>query len=159
MCRGIPPPRRALLKTMPMPKRHPPIKPAVYLRYGLLCAVELVVVVLVVVVARQWVTLPQWLFWVIVVGWFVKDVVLFPFVWRAYDPDAPDTARRADMVGVRGIAKQRLDPTGYVQVHGELWKAERRGGGPPIEAGWPVRVQGREGLTLFVVPEDAGRQE
>lgn len=143
---------------MPLPKLPFAIKPAVYLRYALLCAVELGVVVLLLVVVRQWVALSQWIFWGIVAGWLVKDLVLFPFVWRAYDPDAPDAALRADMVGARGIAKQRLDPAGYVRVRGELWKAEHRGGGPPIEAGCPVRVQGREGLILFVVPEDAKGQ-
>lgn len=141
-------------QTMMLPKIRFSIKPAVYLRYGLLCAIELVVVVLLLVVTRQWVGLAPWLFWMIVAGWAVKDLVLFPFVWRAYDPDAPGTGRRAGMVGERGMAKERLDPAGYVQVRGELWKAQRQGGGPPIEAGCRVRVQAREGLTLFVEPED-----
>lgn len=39
------------------------------------------------------------------------------------------------MLDARGIAKEKLDPSGYVQVRGELWKAEVWGGGPPVDAG------------------------
>ena len=144
---------------MTLSRRPFAIKPAVYLRYALLCAIELGVVALLLVVVRQWVVLSQWIFWGIVAGWLAKDVVLFPFVWRAYDPDAPGTAWRGAMIGERGIATERLDPAGYVRVRGELWKAECLGGGPPIEVGRPVRVQCREGLTLYVVPEDAQVQD
>ena len=74
--------------------------------------------------------------------------MLFPFVWQAYDWDRPGRSR--SMVGERGIAKERLSPSGYVQVHGELWRAEKMGDGPPIEAGQPVQIIKMEGLTLFV---------
>jgi membrane-bound ClpP family serine protease len=47
-----------------------------------------------------------------------------------------------------------LDPSGYIQVRGELWKAVRAGDGPPIEAGSLVRIHHREGLTLYVAPAD-----
>jgi membrane protein implicated in regulation of membrane protease activity len=137
-----------------MMRRRPPIKPAVYLRYGLLCAIELIVVVLLLLVVQQWVAFPRWLFWTIVAGWLVKDGVLFPFVWQAYDPDAPGAHVRGDMIGERGMVQERLDPSGYVRVRGERWRAEREGDGPPIEARCRVRVERREGLTLFVVPED-----
>ena len=61
------------------------------------------------------------------------------------------------MIGERGIAKGSLAPAGYIQIHGELWRAERFGEGPPIEAGQPVIVKQMEGLTLFVVPESDGQ--
>jgi membrane protein implicated in regulation of membrane protease activity len=51
------------------------------------------------------------------------------------------------------MAKDRLSPTGYVLVRGELWRGEVERGYPAIEAGAPVRVQRVRGLTLLVRPE------
>ena len=56
------------------------------------------------------------------------------------------------MVGRRGIAKERLAPSGYMHICGELWKAKLVGGGPPIEKGEAVRVEEMRGLTLLVRP-------
>jgi len=64
-----------------------------------------------------------------------------------------------NMVGKRGIVSKRLDPSGYVQVYGELWRAEQLGDKPPVEEGRPVRVQKMEGLTLYVEPEDTEKEE
>ena len=135
------------------PKNGVTIKPAVYVRYALLSLLELVVVGFILFIVRRWLGISEWLFWSLVAGWVAKDVVLFPFVWRAYDQEAPRTADA--MTGEVGIARDRLDPSGYVRVRGELWKAEREADGPPIEAGCRVRVRRREGLTLFVAPEEA----
>lgn len=123
-------------------------------RYIALGLVELVVVILVLVVARRWVAISDALFWGLIIAWLAKDVALFPFVWRAYDQDAPSAA--GAMVGAFGIAKDRLDPSGHVRVRGELWKAEREGEGPPIEAGTRVRIRRMEGLTLYVAPAEEG---
>ncbi len=64
-----------------------------------------------------------------------------------------------ELVGNVGIVRQPLDPTGYVFVHGELWRA--RSDGEPIAAGERVRVERIEdGLVLAVrradVPEPVG---
>ena len=127
------------------------IKPSVYVRYILLQLIELAVVVLTLLVVRQWWTIPDGLFWGLVLAWMIKDAVLFPFVWRAYDQDAP---RAADgMIGERGVAKSMLDSSGYVQVRGELWKAVRAGDGPPIAPGCAVRVLFRKGLVLYVTSD------
>ena len=108
----------------------------------------LVAVVLILIIIQYWVALPVWLFWSIIGFWIIKDALLFPFVWRSYDWERPGRSR--SMIGERGIARERLAPSGYVQVHGELWRAEKMGDGPPIEAGQPVQVIKMEGLTLFV---------
>jgi membrane-bound ClpP family serine protease len=128
------------------------IKPAVYVRYISLQLIELAVVILILLVVRQWWMFSDWLFWGLVLGWVIKDAVLFPFVWRAYDQDAPSTA--GSMIGERGVAKSMLDPSGYVQVRGELWKAVRAGDGPPIAPGCVVRIRYRKGLTLYVTSND-----
>jgi membrane protein implicated in regulation of membrane protease activity len=108
----------------------------------------LVAVILILIIIQYWVVLPVWLFLSIIGFWIVKDAVLFPFVWRAYDWDRPGRSR--SMIGQSGIAKERLAPCGYVQIQGELWRAEKMGDGPPIEAGQPVQIIKMEGLTLFV---------
>ncbi len=127
----------------------------IYLRYVLLNLPELAVVVLILIIIQHWVVLPALLFWSIIGLWIVKDALLFPFVWRAYDWNRSEPS--GSMIGAQGLAKQRLAPSGYVRIRGELWRAERLGEGPPIEAGQTVRVEKIKGLTVFVVP--AGKQD
>ncbi len=120
----------------------------IYLRYILLNIPGLAAVILILIIIQYWVVLPVWLFWCVIGFWIIKDAVLFPFVWRAYDWERP--GRNRSMIGECGIAKERLAPSGYVQIHGELWKAEKIGDGPPIEMGLSVKIVNMEGLTLFV---------
>jgi membrane protein implicated in regulation of membrane protease activity len=122
----------------------------VYLRYVLLNIPELAAVVLILIIIEHWAVLPIWLFWSIIGFWIVKDALLFPFVWRAYDWNRTEST--GSMIGAQGVARERLAPSGYVRIHGELWRAERLGEGPPIEAGQIVRVEKMEGLTVFVIP-------
>jgi membrane-bound serine protease (ClpP class) len=51
------------------------------------------------------------------------------------------------MVGLVGVTKTALTPTGQVAVHGELWTALSD---QPVEAGVRVEVMGMDGLTLRV---------
>ena len=129
------------LKLKKIPRR-------IYFRYTLLNIPGLVAVILVLVIIEHWVVLPVWLFWSIIGFWVIKDVVLFPVVWRAYDWERPGRSR--SMIGQRGLAQEQLAPSGYVRVHGELWRAEKLGDGPAIQAGQQVQVVKMKGLTLFV---------
>ncbi len=70
---------------------------------------------------------------------------MFPFVWRAYDRSNSNS-----MIGLRGIASDRLSPSGYVRIHGELWRARVINGNSSIEKGEVVMVRGMRGLTLVV---------
>ena len=126
---------------------------SVYIRYILLNLPGLAAVILVLIIIRYWVDLPVWLSVGIVAFWIIKDVLLFPFVWRSYDSERPGRSR--SMIGQRGVARERLAPSGYVQVHGELWRAEKMGEDPPIEAGQPVQIVRMEGLTLYVKKLDS----
>jgi membrane-bound ClpP family serine protease len=110
-----------------------------------------VVLVLVLIVAQHWVTIPGWLFGTIVLLWILKETIMFPFVWRAHDQQRAGPSRL--MIGDRGVAKERLAPDGYIQVQGVLWKAEKIDNGPPIEKGESVRIEKMEGLKLFVSRE------
>lgn len=133
------------------------IPPRIYLRYILMNAPGLAAFILVLIILKRWFALPGWLVWSLVAAWIIKDALLFPVVWRAYDWNGPGGA--APMAGERGIVKERLDPSGYVQVRGELWRAERDGDGPPIEPGRPVRVRKRDGFTLYVTPDEDGERQ
>jgi membrane protein implicated in regulation of membrane protease activity len=122
----------------------------IYLRYILLNIPELAAVILILTIIQHWVVLPRWLFWSIIGFWIVKDALLFPFVWRAYDWER--SGRSRSMIGERGIAKERLSPAGYVQVRGELWRAVKIDDGRVIEIGQSVKIVKMDGLTLFVEP-------
>ena len=58
----------------------------------------------------------------IIGAWLAKDIIMFPYVWRAHDINRPGISR--SMIGECGIVKKRLDPSGYIQIGGELWRAE-----------------------------------
>ena len=122
----------------------------ILLRYWLLQLPALALLVLILMFAQRWVDLPAWIFWGSLAVWVVKDAVLYPFVWRAYDWERSEGSN--SMVGAKGIAKERLAPSGYVQVRGELWKAELAEGYPSVQEKDPVLVREIRGLTLIVEP-------
>jgi membrane protein implicated in regulation of membrane protease activity len=102
------------------------------IRYALLHVPGLVLLILILPSVQRWTELPPWFFWGFVLLWIVKDMVLFPFVWRAYDWSCPMHVHA--LVGTEGIAQERLAPSGYIRVHGELWKAEVIRNGPPVDS-------------------------
>ena len=73
----------------------------VVLRYALLQVPFTALVIVVLIWVRKWVDLPIWFICGLVAFLVIKDIVLFPFVWRAYDPDSP--ALTNTMEGARGI--------------------------------------------------------
>ena len=122
----------------------------IYIRYILLNIPGLAAVVLILIIIQNWIAMSDWLFWSIISFWIVLDVVLFPLTWRAYDRGQPGRSR--SMIGESGIARERLEPSGYVRVHGELWRAEIIDGNVPVEKGRFVEIVKMDGLTLFVEP-------
>lgn len=82
--------------------------------------------------------------------WVAKDIFMFPFLWRFYDPNQyPD---RFQMIGRRGFALTRLNPDGYVQVRGERWRAGTYEKQVSIEPGQEIRIEAIDGLKLTVRP-------
>src|SRR5487761_41511 len=69
-------------------------------------------------------------------------------IWQARR--APAFVGVEALVGTVGEAREELAPEGLVFVSGALWKAVATP--EPIHAGAPVRVIGRDGLQLKVVP-------
>jgi len=117
-------------------------------RYVLLQLPALALLILMLILVQRWVSLPAWFIWALIALWIAKDVILFPLTWRAYDQSRKGAAN--SMIGLRGITEDRLAPSGYVRVHGELWQSEVVENSPPIEKGESVRIHGNRGLTLIV---------
>lgn len=126
-------------------------------RYALFQVPAVAILVLILVLIRQWVDLPAWFFWGLVALWVAKDVILFPVTWRTYDRERPEDTN--SMIGARGVAEDQLAPSGYIRVHGELWQGEVVAGGPPIDRGEGVRVRGIRRLTLLVEPDNEESSE
>jgi membrane protein implicated in regulation of membrane protease activity len=124
----------------------------ILVRYALLQLPAIALLVLALIFVQRWVTIPAWVFWGSITLWIAKDVILFPFVWRAYDWN--HSGSENSLVGKTGIVQDRLTPSGYIRVRGELWQAEVVGGSPPIDKEEKVRVQGMRGLTLLVQPDN-----
>ena len=120
----------------------------VVLRYALLQIPFTALVIVVLILLRKWVNIPIWFICALVALLVIKDIALYPFVWRAYDPESP--ALTNQMEGAQGIAIEDLHPIGYVEIGAERWQAEVTGDGPSIRRGQRVRVQGIRGLTLLV---------
>ena len=80
-------------------------------RYMLLQAPGVLILILVLILVRRWVDLSTLFICALVALWVAKDLILFPFLWRAYDWD-----RQNPMIGAWGIAEERLTPSGYVYV-------------------------------------------
>lgn len=134
------------------PRHRPGWSARTLLRYSLLQLPALVLVVVVLVFIQRWMPLPAWLLWSIIAVWILKDAVLFPVVWRAYEPE--QSTLPPGLLGAVGITRERLAPSGYIRVHGVLWRAEVADTDATLEPGTPVRITARHGLTLRVVPHD-----
>jgi membrane protein implicated in regulation of membrane protease activity len=121
----------------------------VLLKYTLLQLPELAFLIIVIHYVQAWIQLPSWAIWLICLLWIAKDVILYPFVWRAYDWGG----RHGDgLIDEKGVARGDLSPLGYVEVRGELWRARLKDDRSSIQAGQHVRVLDRDGLTLTVEP-------
>jgi membrane protein implicated in regulation of membrane protease activity len=122
-------------------------KPSVLARYWLLQLPGILILVLIVLLLRGLFPIPLWMVVGIVAVWVAKDALLYLWLWRSYDPGFPSAH---SMIGARGVAAERIDPTGYARVRGELWRVELVSGTPPIEKGEQVLVQTTRDLTLLV---------
>ncbi len=120
-------------------------------RYILLQLPGLALFILVLILLRRWVHFPAWTFWLILFLWVLKDLIMFPLVWRAYDRDNPQS-----MIGEQGTVADRLSPSGYVSIRGELWRAEVMDDGSSLEKGEIVTVKAVKGLTLRVQAAEKG---
>ena len=94
---------------------------------------------------------PDWTGEVFFACWVVKDLVLYPWLRRAYETEVRTGVDR--LISAKGVTQERLDPEGYVRIHGELWKARADFADKIIDPETKVRVRAAAGMTLIVRPE------
>ena len=123
----------------------------VYRRYLLFQIPGWVVAAIILICLHRWVNLPLWAISGMFLLVVLKDLILYPFLRIAYSSTAK--AGVDLLIGETGIAAQNINPRGYVQVRGELWKAELAPGAQPIPQDRRVRVQSAQGMTLVVSEE------
>ncbi len=123
------------------------VKRRVILRYALFQIPDLGALVAILLLLKWWLGLSPQLAWGLTVLWLLKEIALFPFLWPACEP-YPESG--SHLIGAAGIAEERLAPTGYVRVEGELWRAKAMEEEAPIDKGEQITVQGVSGLTLLV---------
>ena len=121
------------------------------MKYSLIQLPEIAAVVFFLMLVRQWIEISSWQMWGLIGVCVAKEIISYPFVWRGYDWGYRE--ENNPMIGLSGIAKDRLDPSGYIFVRGELWKAKVIEEGLTIEKGEDVVVRGIRGLTLLVEQE------
>ncbi len=100
---------------------------------------------------RYWVDLPIWIALFGFILWVIKDFLFYPLLRVAYQ-SGPKTGVDL-LIGLRGVARQNLDPRGLIYLRGELWRAETAPGVLPIVSGSRVRVLRAEGMTLIVMAD------
>ncbi|HOO46826.1 MAG TPA: NfeD family protein [Deltaproteobacteria bacterium] len=122
-------------------------------RYVWIQTLETVVFVLILFLAGRWISIPVWLFAGACAVWVLKDIILFPFVWRAYDWERNEmSSQETQMAGMQGIVHTVLNPCGYIHVRGELWMAEMEDAKLSADRGDAVVVTGKRGHSLIVAP-------
>jgi membrane-bound ClpP family serine protease len=128
-----------------------PLRAGTVLKYALVQVVDLALLIVVLLFLDEWLDIPTWFTVALIAFWIIKDVLLFPLLRRAYEGSS--TKDDDIMTGATGVARERLAPSGYVWIKGELWLAEVAVSGQVIEPGKAVKVLSRRGLTLLVVPD------
>lgn len=122
------------------------------LRYALMQLPGIALAISAAIIARNWFDIGSRAAFLAVALWVLKDIAMFPLVWRAYAPGPQSGPFALD--GRSGIAQERLAPTGWVRIGPELWRA--RAVGKSIEAGARVRVLSLDGFCLCVKEIEAG---
>jgi membrane protein implicated in regulation of membrane protease activity len=117
-------------------------------RYLLLQLPGWILVALILAGLCRWADLPLWAAFGAYAVYVSKDFVLYPFLKRAYEPDAPAGVEL--LAGQSGLAETELNPDGFVRVRGELWKAQLEPGSAAVHPGEPVVVVAARGMTLVV---------
>jgi membrane protein implicated in regulation of membrane protease activity len=125
-------------------------------RYMLFQVPGMLIDIAVLAALMEWWDLPLWAAIGIFALLVLKDLALYPFLRVGYETREKSGIER--LLGERGVVKERLDPEGYVLVHGELWKARLAHAGHPLDPGARVRIAAFEDMSLLVeVVEPVGR--
>jgi len=122
---------------------------AALLRYAAFQLPEWLLVLLLLLGIHHYTETPGWVLWLGGTGFVVKDLLLFPWMRRAYEKTANDPGEH--LVGRAGTVVEALSPEGWVRVNAELWRARSERG--VIPAGSTVQVRALRGHWLLVEPD------
>lgn len=122
----------------------------VYLRYFLFQLPGTVILVSVMLMVHHNIGFDWKIFWIVLLVWIIKDIVMFPFIWRSYGTSSETEVH--GLRGKKGTVTRKLDPEGYVRIGGELWRAVLDENGI-AEKGERVVVISRQGITVRVKHE------
>ncbi|MCR4403930.1 MAG: hypothetical protein NUW06_01310 [Candidatus Acetothermia bacterium] len=114
--------------------------------YMLLELGELLGIILLIVVITQFIRIPVWLAVAIPAGKLLKFLLVYPSVRRA--GRQPVATGLESLLHKRGVVVDPLDPEGYVEIRGELWRA--RSIGSSLAPGAQVEVCGLDRTRLLV---------
>lgn len=120
----------------------------VIIRYSLLQIPSLLIVMLLIYIVNHWYRLNNVIIMIIILLWVLKDILIFPFVWKAYCHKDRDKSKT--VLNEFGTAIDTINPKGYVKIRGEIWLAELDDISIPISKGEPVEVVEINGLKLKV---------
>ncbi len=127
----------------------------VWKKYALIQLPGWALIGLILLALQDWVGLPAWVAAGLFLLYVAKDVVIYPSVRSAYESSEIEVADQ--LIGAQGIAKDDLDPEGYIQLRGELWRARAEPNDTVIGQGSRVEVQAAEGLILIVTIPKEGK--
>lgn len=122
---------------------------AVIIRYTLLQIPEILLLILILYGLYEWFSVALWMLETIFGIWIAKDIIMFFFVWKAYQ--IPGVEKDQHLQGETGVVIETLEPHGYVKIRGEMWKAKSRSG-LTIRAQQEVYIVDQKGLLLIVDP-------
>ncbi len=82
--------------------------------------------------------------------WTIKDILLYPFVWRAYVPG--ELLSEDNLIGMECKAETDLNPSGMIRIYGELWQAILTENSRPekVTANSKVKIVSKKGMILTV---------
>jgi len=110
----------------------------IIIRYSLFQIPSLIIVILVVFTVHHWYTLNNAVILIIILLWIVKDIAVFPFVWKAYSEKDHD--KLSSILKQQGVAIDDINPKGFVKINGEIWQAELVDPHVPITKGQVIEV-------------------
>ena len=116
----------------------------VIIKYTLLQLPEIFVLLTILIWLNYFEIISLAVLTIIMLFWLLKDIILFFYVWQAYDVP--------EILPVTGsaVAVEDLNPAGYVQVGSELWRATVPENHESVKKGQDVIITGHKGLTLIV---------
>lgn len=100
-----------------------------------------------------WDVIALWLAGTLLGLLLAKDLILFPYVRKAYEPSVPHGGE--SLLGAVARVDQALRPEGWVRLGAERWRARLIAGAHNLETGEYVQVRDIDNLVLIVEPVES----